>query len=190
MYSFFQPISEHADMIHKLLRSKSTSLQNIIVTSLFGTLSAIFQSAGGFFPWVGYLISPLATAPIIFCTILSLKFGLFSYMVSILLLLVIQPSELIVFPFTTGLLGLAIGLAFRKFSKRISIIFFGSLALLAGMMIVLYGFGFPLLGPSIPANISYSGTGILFLFSFFYSWLWTEASHAVFKKIQKLLYYI
>lgn len=63
-------------------------------------------------PGIGYLISFLATLPIFLVTSLSIRQGILSYILTILLLFIIQPSELIIFPFTTGLLGIAIGVAF------------------------------------------------------------------------------
>src|SRR5690606_36472781 len=118
--------------------------------AFFGAIAALFQSAGGFLPGSGYLISPFSTAPIVLSTLHSLRSGLTVYALSILLLLLIQPSELIVFPFTTGLLGLALGFSMTHFKNRIQVILFSSVALWVGFSLVVYAFRFPLLGPSVP----------------------------------------
>lgn len=63
-------------------------------------------------PGIGFLISFLATLPIFLATCFSIRQGILSYTLTIFLLFIIQPSELIIFPFTTGLLGIAMGVAF------------------------------------------------------------------------------
>ncbi|MBA9027457.1 hypothetical protein [Peribacillus huizhouensis] len=98
---------------HTFLRLSKT--KRLVLSSLFACLAALFQSAGGFFPGIGYFISPLATAPILFCSMLSIPLGSISYFLTIGLLLILQPSELIIFPFTTGLLGIATGASFYFF---------------------------------------------------------------------------
>src|SRR5690606_21054319 len=91
--------------------------RKLILASIFACLAAIFQSAGGYLPGIGYLISPLATAPILLCSLLSIPYGFMSYLLTIMLLVILQPTELIIFPFTTGILGLGIGASFHFFRK-------------------------------------------------------------------------
>ena len=59
---------------------------------------------------------------IIFCTFLSIRQGFLGYMLAILILFILQQSEIFVFPFTTGLLGLVIGTTFLYLQKREKII--------------------------------------------------------------------
>ena len=92
-----------------------------------------------------------------------------SYFLTILLLFILFPSELVVFPFTTGLLGIGIGAAFSFFNKRISIISVGAILLTIGIMSLLYIFHFPVLGPAVSDSFSFLTTGSIFLFSFFYN---------------------
>ena len=75
------------------------------------TLATMFQAAGNLVPGIGLLISPFSTLPI-FAIFYSIREGILSYILTIFLLFIIEPSELIVFPFTTGLLGLALGVSF------------------------------------------------------------------------------
>ncbi|WKB36003.1 hypothetical protein QS257_01435 [Terrilactibacillus sp. S3-3] len=155
--------------------------------SFLASMAAIFQSAGGLLPGIGYLISPLSTAPIIFCTILSIRYGLMGYILAIAVLLIMLPSEIIVFPFTTGLLGLGIGGAFMLLKKRIYIIFTASLFLFAGITILLYGIRFPVLGPTASSSFHLFTLVLIYLFSVLYSWLWVEISNVCIKKIGKIL---
>ena len=129
--------------------------KGLVFASLCGAMSAILQSAGGFFPGIGYFISPFATAPIILaCLVVSLQKGILSYGVATVILLIIQPSELFVFPFTTGLLGLGLGIAFHFFARRIPIVLTGGTFLWFGILFVLYVIKFPLLGPEVSATFS------------------------------------
>ncbi|MFE0556842.1 MULTISPECIES: hypothetical protein [Paenibacillus] len=112
----------------------------MITVAFLDALSAIFQSMGGLLPGIGYLISPLATAPIVLCTILSVGSGLTAYLLTMLLLFFIQPSELIVFPFTTGLLGLGVGGSLIYLNIRLPVVITGSLSLWAGILLLLYVF--------------------------------------------------
>ncbi|GLB61843.1 hypothetical protein NCCP133_39720 [Cytobacillus sp. NCCP-133] len=84
-------------------------------------MAAILQAAGGYFPGIGYFFSPLATAPVLLCSMFSIPFGAMSYFLTMMLLFILQPTELIVFPFTTGLLGLGIGASFSFFKGFVKV---------------------------------------------------------------------
>ncbi|WP_098747878.1 hypothetical protein [Paenibacillus sp. EZ-K15] len=159
--------------------------RKMITVAFLAALSAIFQSMGGLLPGIGYLISPLATAPIVLCTILSVGSGLTAYSLTIVLLFFIQPSELIVFPFTTGLLGLGIGGSLLYLKIRLPAVVAGSFSLWAGILLLLYVFRFPVLGPAVSSSFSLSTIAIVYVFSLFYSWLWVEISRYFIKKISK-----
>lgn len=159
----------------------------IILVSIFSCIAAILQSAGGFLPGVGYFVSPLATSPILLCTMLSIPFGVMSYVLTIMLLFVLEPTELIIFPFTTGLLGLGIGAAFYFFKKRLSMIFSGAMFLMLGIISLLYIFRFPVLGPAVSNSFSFLTIGGIFLFTFLYSWLWVEIALTIFKRIKSII---
>ncbi|MGO4699321.1 hypothetical protein AB4Z50_34305 [Paenibacillus sp. 2TAB26] len=168
------------------LVSVGANQTKLIVTIAFlSALTALFQSAGGFLPGVGYLISPLSTAPIVFATLISFRSGLTAYALSNLLLFLIQPSELIVFPFTTGLLGMALGIFIALSKNRIQVIFISASALWAGITLVLYAFRFPLLGPSVATSFRIDITVYVFLFSLLYSGMWTEISLRLIAKLRK-----
>jgi len=170
-----------------LLRVDANQTKTLITITFFGALTALFQSAGGFLPGPGYLISPFATAPIVLSTLISLRSGLTAFALSCLLLLLIQPSELIVFPFTTGLLGLALGFSITHFKNRIQVVLFSSVALWAGIALVVYALRFPLLGPSVPNNFRIDISVYVFLFSLLYSGIWTEISLRLLSRLKKAM---
>lgn len=179
----WQPIAEGVRLAQLAFRQQ-TKAKQLIFGAFLACMATILQGAGNFLPGVGYFISPLATFPILIGAIFSLKMGGMSYLLTILLLFILAPSELFIFPLTTGLLGLGIGAAFFFFKKRISIIFCGALFLTSGITSLLYLFHFPILGPITSHSFSLLFVGGIFIFSLFYSWFWVEFSFYFFKKIK------
>ncbi|QGQ45861.1 hypothetical protein [Metabacillus sediminilitoris] len=183
---FLKPISDEV-RLSQIIFNKHKKTMKLILGSIFACIAAILQAAGGFLPGIGYLLSPLATAPILLCSMFSIPFGVISYFLTIMLLFILQPTELIVFPFTTGLLGLCIGASFYFFRKRLSIIATGTILLMLGMMSLLFILQFPVLGPVVSVSFSFLTTGSIFLFAFLYSWLWVEIALIIFKRLKRII---
>ena len=183
---FFNPICDEVRFA-QITFNKHKKTKKLILGSIFACIAVILQAAGGFLPGIGFFLSPLATAPILLCSMFSLPFGVMSYFLTIMLLFFLQPTELIVFPFTTGLLGLGIGTAFHIFRKRLSMITTGTILLMLGMINLLFIFHFPILGPAVPHSFSFLTTGWIFVFSFLYSWLWVELALIIMKKLKTMI---
>ncbi|WP_164667255.1 hypothetical protein [Virgibacillus doumboii] len=183
---FLKPVSDEVRSFQQIFDNHKKTMKLILV-SIFACFAAVFQAAGGFLPGIGYFISPLATAPILLGAMFSFSFGVISYFLTIMLLFILQPTELIIFPFTTGLLGLGIGTAFSFFRKRISIIAAGSVLLMLEIMSLLFTFHFPILGPVAGDSFSLLTTGGIFLFTFLYNWLWVELALILFKRIKRIM---
>ncbi|WP_419883894.1 hypothetical protein ACN6MY_10595 [Peribacillus sp. B-H-3] len=155
------------------VQNNSSPIRILIIASVFSCFAAIFQSAGGFFPGIGYGISPFATLPIFISIVISIKHGFLSYFSAILLLLLLQPSELIVFTFTTGLLGITLGLTFKVFKQRFLRVSFSAVSLLCGILILICLFKFPILGPAVTI-LNYEAILVILVSSFLYCWAWAE----------------
>ncbi|MGP4108046.1 hypothetical protein [Virgibacillus sp. L01] len=183
---FFKPISDEI-RLSQIIFSKHNKTMKLIIVSNFAGIAAILQSAGGFLPGIGYFLSALATAPILLGSMFSISIGVKSYFLTIILLFIIQPTELIVFPFTTGLLGLGIGTSFYIFRKRLSIIVTSTILLMSGILSLLFIFQFPVLGPSVSDSFSFLTAGSIFLFAFLYSWLWVEIALIIFKRLKMII---
>ncbi|SDN47590.1 hypothetical protein [Bacillus sp. OK048] len=183
---FLKPLSDEI-RLSRILFNRHKKTRKLILCSIFSCIAAILQAAGGFLPGVGYLLSPLATGPILFISMLTIPYGVMSYLLTIMLLFILQPSELMIFPFTTGLLGLGIGGSFYFFRKRFSIIATGSILLIAGIMCLLFIFHFPVLGPAVSDSFSFLTTGSILLFSFLYSWLWVEIALIIFRRLKVII---
>lgn len=183
---FFEPISDDIRLTKEEFHQKRKTMKLILV-SLFACIAAVLQAAGGLLPGIGLFISPLATAPILIGSMFSIPFGVTTYFLTIMLLVILQPAELIIFPFTTGLLGLSIGIAFSCFRTRFVVIASGTIALTLGILSLLYLFHFPVLGPAVSDSFSFLTAGSISLFTFLYSWLWVEIALILFKRLKALI---
>ncbi|HET7628687.1 MAG TPA: hypothetical protein VFK44_09895 [Bacillales bacterium] len=159
----------------------------LAAVAVFSAIAAMFQAMGGLFPGPGYAFSMLATLPVAVSILLFARTGLLSYPLCFALLFFLQPSELVVFPFTTGLLGVSVGLAFLLFRRRLPIVFFNAAALSAGIAFALYGLRFPVLGPEFPTRVGLAAVTVIVSFSLLYSWAWTEFTAFVWKRIAPAL---
>ncbi|MFD0711392.1 hypothetical protein [Paenibacillus sp. GCM10027626] len=182
---WLKPVCTEISVIHKRFSTTDSATRKIIFVAFLAAVSAIFQSMGGLLPGIGFLMSPLATAPIMLSTVLSLGSGLTAYLLTMLLLFFIQPSELIVFPFTTGLLALGVGGSLLYSKSRLAVVMIGSIFLWAGIMLLLYVFRFPVMGPAVSSTFNLSAIVIVYVFSLLYSWLWAEISRWFIQKISK-----
>lgn len=143
----------------------------LVFAALMAVFAALLQSMGAF-SGLGFLISPLATAPIFLITFMSKKFGSLAYLVTIFMLLVIRPNELFVFPFTTGLLGISLGITLSYLRHFFVLAFTNGLALTIGICFILYILKFPVLGPSLAQTFDVFVVGVVCIFAVIYSAIW------------------
>jgi hypothetical protein len=159
--------------VSAIIRNQRSFANKLVTAALLALIAAILQAAGGVIPGIGMLISPFSTVPIIISMLLSQSYGLLSYFLTIFLLLFIQPSELIIFPFTTGAMAIGIGIGFILFNKGWKVITFSSLFLCIGICLLLYVLKFPVLGPFL-IQFKVWNIFVIYLFSLVYCWLWIE----------------
>ncbi|MBY0123422.1 hypothetical protein [Bacillus sp. S/N-304-OC-R1] len=183
MYDFKKEILQIQTAFGKWPKAKK-----IVLVALLSSIGAIFQSAGGYLPAVGYFISPLATAPVILCSIFSIPIGFLSYILITLLLFILEPSELIIFPFTTGLLGLFIGGSFHLFKGIWSQVLCGAAGLIIGISVLLYAVKFPVLGPAVSSSFSFLVFAAVFICSIFYSWIWVALIRKLLGRFKRIIF--
>ncbi|MBB3129856.1 hypothetical protein FHS19_004561 [Paenibacillus rhizosphaerae] len=173
------------DDMRTRLGAGTLTTRKMIAVAFLASISALLQAMGGILPGIGFLFSPFATAPIVVSSLLSAGSGLLAYALTLLLLLFIQPSELVVFPLTTGLLALGIGLSLYYFKTRWAAVLVGSVVLCSGILLLLSVFRFPVLGPAMSPAVDFKAALLMFAFSLFYSWLWVELSMLLIRKLNK-----
>ena len=147
----------------------------LVVGALLGSIAVIFQSAG-IFTGLGFILSMMSTGPLVLASLLSIRIGVMTYVITVCLLAIFQPSEVLVFLFTTGLLGLSLGIGLKYLKKSLLVILFAAFCLTLGISLLLYGFHFPILGPSITSDFNSMVILGTFTFSLLYSWIWQKLS--------------
>ncbi|MBB6452403.1 hypothetical protein HNQ94_000848 [Salirhabdus euzebyi] len=143
--------------------------------AILATCATLLQATSSLY------LSPLATFPILLSFIFGLSNGLISYFITIMLLSLVQISQLIIFSFTTGVIGIGIGIGLY-FGKKIYMVTFSTLLLMSGILFVMIFFHFSIY-PWFELSFSWGKLGGIILFSLFYCWLWTELSMQVMKRI-------
>lgn len=176
------PFFEIKHDLMKLLPTKK-----LILTAILSSFAAIFQSAGGYAPGIGFFVSAMTTLPIFLATVVSVKHGFLAYFVTILLLLFIQPSELIIFSFTTGILGLVLGFSFYKSKTRFLVVFLAGATLCMGIIAILFIFRFPVLGPGVGTSFHFRPLMLVALFSILYAWGAAEVCSFALKRLAQTL---
>ena len=171
---------------HEIKAVPYTRNVKLVFGSLLGTMAAIFQSVG-LIGGIGYAFSIMATGPIVLSTVISIRIGLLTYAVTTLLLIILQPSEVLVFLFTTGLLGITLGIGFNLFHTGTMVSLIGGISLSIGILSLLYLFQFPVLGPSVSSRVSGPVIAGVILFGLFYSWIWMYLSSMGMKHLHKVM---
>lgn len=169
--------------LRQSLAIKWSPLRQLVTVSLLAVIAALLMASGNYLPGIGLLISPFSTLPVIIGTILSLRHGVFTYILATLLLLILQPGEFFMFTFTTGLLGISLGWVFCTLSNRISAALLCGILLTIGICIPLYLLKFPVLGPTLSSTFAFSSFIYIFLFSIIYSYIWIEMGLYLIRKI-------
>ncbi|WP_421379752.1 hypothetical protein ACOJQI_16190 [Bacillus salacetis] len=168
------------------LPSPSGRIKKFVFSTLMTSISVLLQASGTFIPVIGVFISPFATLPILLSSNVSIHYGALSYICASITLGIISPEESLIFFLTTGALGLVLGAGLHlKINKFVSI-FFASLILTIGSLIMVFLLEFPLLGPLSPKNTNTLLTFFILIILFItYSFLWEAFGRRVIKKIER-----
>ncbi|WP_173918639.1 hypothetical protein [Halobacillus sp. Marseille-Q1614] len=185
MRSFFKKVLWEEELTPAIDSYSKT--MRLVVGALLGSIAFIFQSAG-IFSGMGYILSMMSTGPLVLASLLALRIGIMTYFVTLFLLAMFQPSELLVFLFTTGLLGISLGIGLKYLKRGIFILPFAASCLTLGISILLYGFKFSILGPSVTSHFNSMVILGTFAFSLVYSWIWKKLSISAFKVLNKVLF--
>lgn len=179
-------ISTEAQEIHQIFNQNFSTAKKITTAALLAGLAALFQSFGDLLPGIGYIITPFSTFPILIISLYSMLYGSAGYCAVMLLLLFIMPGELVVFPFTTGLLGLGLAAGILKIKKRGLVILLNSILLLSGISLLLYVFNFPVLGPAANSQFNIRTFAFIYIFALVYSSLCTEVGLWLIKRLRRI----
>ena len=148
-----------------------TKVRFICIGGLLTTIAVLFQAAPVFSPVVGLALSPLSTLPIAIAAVFNISLGFTVFFSSALILAIVSVQETIILLFTTGLLGIVIGLLLYRKGIIISISF-SSTTLSLGMLFLTYVAGIPAFA-DLAGSLSTSYTILIFFsFSLIYACFW------------------
>lgn len=156
--------------------------KKIAFAGIFSSLCIAFQAAPIFFPAIGMLISPLSTLPILIVTMLIPQSGVLTLLVSTTVLLFISPHEAFLFLCATGVLGLVVGLSYRK---GFLCALFSAAALFFGILMLIHVIKITVFGDLSNAFTSYILLPLMFVFSLLYSVVWTLIARIISNRLIK-----
>jgi hypothetical protein len=143
----------------------------ICIGGLLTTIAVLFQAAPVFLPVVGLALSPLSTLPIAIAAVLNISLGFTVFFSSALILAIVSVQETIILLFTTGLLGIVIGLLLYRKGILASILF-SSITLSLGMLFLTYAAGISAF-VDLAGSLSTAYTILIFFsFSLIYAGIW------------------
>jgi len=146
-------------------------------------MTVMLQAAPVIIPVIGMAISPFSTLTVMLAGSFSLYSGIWTYFCSSLFLFLISPEEAMIFIFTTGALGLILGINIKnKFLKWLissAVLSFGLLGLTYAVKIASFS--------EITADVEIIYVVILFfLFSSVYTAVWSYFSSRIINMIRKI----
>ena len=182
-----KPVPSFPNDIHRHISTSWSTTKMLAFAAFMAAFAAIFQSAGGLLPGIGFFISPLSTAPILFAMLISCPFRYVHILSHNRFITSDTASRIIYFSIYNGCSGLSLGWSFRFLSTSLAILLTNGISLLIGICIPLFVLGFPVFGPDSFSSITLTALLILFGFSLLYSWIWLEFGMFLLRKLSKLL---
>jgi len=151
----------------------------------FGGISAalcmLLQSAPVWLPAFGMALSPLSTVPVALAASISPLTGIIAFLSAGALLFTVSIQETLIFTFSTGLLGLAVGILIN--SRMIIRSVVSGSALFCGLNMLLFVFRISLFGPISMQFWSFM-QAVLALFSFAYAVLWSDVMKLIVRRLR------
>lgn len=163
------------------------NLRLLILGGILAGFAVIFQIIPVIFTEVLVILTIFSALPIYIISRANPKYGFISYIVSGLMILLFSYHESMIFVFTNGIVGLALGTCSYYTNRISSISLISSLLLTLSLIILNYIVGIPVFGGKIPGNMAIQFI-IIILFSLLYCTIYLYFSKFMFKKLNK--YYI
>lgn len=156
----------------------------ISIGGIMTTIAVLFQSAPIFLPTVGMALSPFSTLPIAIASYFSISLGILVFISSAMILIFISIEEALILLFTTGLLGLVIGLFYKR--KLFPAIIITAIILTIGMIALTFIVGISAFG-DFTSSLSLTITLLIFiLFSLIYATIWNLSFKRFIKYLIKI----
>ena len=160
----YTPFLSQSHIIMKSKKVGETMKTNDITTGgILAGAAALFQVVPIFLSEIFVFVTMLSALPIYFAAKKNERMGCVAYFCTILLVGIFSTHEAMFFAFSNGVIGLSLGLASHRTSKKSVIVSFGALALTCSLCIINFLLGIPVFGTQVPGSITYQ---IIFIFIF------------------------
>lgn len=160
-------------LLGKVRNKNQSNVNFVVVGGLLTALTVIIQSAPVFIPMIGMILSPFSTLPVALAAMTRISLGLAVYLASALILIFLSLEEAIIFVFTTGILGLVLGmLIFRKGIVIATVI--SGVVLSLGITILTFVIGLFKIDGLINSGSAFTTILIFKVFSVFYALVWVK----------------
>lgn len=150
----------------------------------FTAITVILQAAPVLLPGIGMAVSPFSTLPIAMAAGINVGLGIAVLAASVLLLLLISPQEAIILLFTTGLLGVFLGV-FQERKGMLCSIVTSSVALTGGILALIYIAAIPSFEKLTKVFCFPAVTVLCFGFSILYAGIWSFCFRKFMKRLSK-----
>lgn len=160
--------------------------RKLVFGALMTSLAVGIQIAPLYLPFVGISLSALSTLPLAVAGYLEIMTGLMTFGVSGVLLLFFGVSYSLAFLFSSGLLGLCLGIMLRKKYAYPVMAFIASLCLTGGLLLLGKFFGLPVL-PWLTGKKRQFLVLVLWFGTFLYSSLWLPVLSVFINRLGKYL---
>jgi len=153
----------------------------VCLGGLSAAISVLLQSAPVWLPALGMALSPLSTVPVAFIASISPLTGFISFLGTGAMLCAVSIQEALIFIFSTGLLGLAVGMLIKR--KMIIRLGLSGGALFCGLNVLLLVFKINLFGSDIQ-HMTIFLQFCLALFSVSYALIWSGIIRLIIKRLR------
>ncbi len=163
---------------------KKNVVRFVSIGGVFTAVTVLLQSAPVFLPAIGMALSPFSTLPIALATGMNIALGISVLVASVLILLMISLQEALILLFTTGLLGVVLGVCIFRKGLVFSIVA-SAAALTAGILALTYIVAIPSF-QELAGRLAFPILSLLyFLFSCLYVSIWSLCFRKFAKRFNK-----
>jgi|GEM_PF-2301224 len=160
--------------------------RNITIGALLAAISVAIQASPLYLPLVGISLSALSTLPVAVAGYLNGATGVFTFLISGAILCFWSVPQALVFLFSSGLLGLCLGILIKKRYHFLFVAGICALVLTGGFLVVGKLLGIPIL-PWLTGTKRLMLAPVLLFCSFIYSAIWVPVLNAFLSRLEQHL---
>lgn len=150
----------------------------------FTAITVLLQAAPVFLPAIGMVVSPFSTLPVAIAAGINIYLGIAVLTASVLLLFFVSLQEAVILLFTTGMLGVFLGIFLERKGMICSVVT-SSIALTGGILALIYIVAIPSFEKLTECYSFPAVTLFCFGFSVLYAGIWSFCLRKFMKRLIK-----